>query len=1633
MKQRKKKIKAIISINIILIMIILLIYSKYYNSYAGSFPTGRPLGFGQLTNDKKGAPAGTLRAFGKRVYCLNEKRQYTNGLLYLETIDEQLSARSGTNYNSRDEAEAEAKAARDKQLAINGGYRAKLEEISRDGSKETALTAVAKEAGYSDESIQKGLWNNNSAISKAADMILDWENESNFKGLIKIESGGEISYSDGEYRVNNIKVTFPQISLNGTKFVDVDVSVSDGGSTIGWSEVSGQSFEVSVPYKPNLTKITITANITYPAGITITEAPEFYKVFTSKLTVKADSDLSISNNISYVGAQKNNKTGEITPRHWNWSVSKATKTWGPWLSDDTQEIMKPGNAVINKNTIPIETTVSLKPPTITPPTTTPPTTTPPPPEEEYGMQIAGTVWDDGATEGKDQRTNGAIDNEEQGIEGVLVSLYEADTGNLAELIDSSGKRTFTDSDNNPKGTLPSTNPTITDKNGYYIFKNVRSDKKYYIKFTYNGMDYIQTATNENTKATLSEYNTERWVRSSKGSELTKDRSKLNDTFKTIGSTPNNYIVTKAIFNDATSYLSVDNNTYYNKVFLESDLKEIKEEVYKQEIQAIRRGKSISIEKGKYIENVLNKIIERNGENKKIKQQLQYLYDCKIDSYAGYNSEEGGTSSIKSEYYPVYDNFLLSYQYLGAGGNKKNENGSYDYKLGLLWKNDVEMEYPYTDNKGYGYIYIGQYYVNQGLLKRGATSLTLSQDLYKTVVSINKKDEEYKYGTLSDKELTLNEADFISKETGVNNYTQQVSPDEYNYKVTQGFDKVATYDNLSDDDKIHIYATYKIGIKNLSNMPTSINEIVTYFDRKYLSYSDSYETTAKQQIAGLKALYSYDKTIDITDKVKVNEHSRCGTKSETLEELELSKINHDYTDLYLRIDESQNQEGILLETNAGITIYITYEVGGGTEQYPKFKCSFNNGDKSNAEQILQAMLGDKNNGGNTLELETITEINSFSTFYKRANDSSEIQSKFMSKYKYFGNAYRSAGVLDTFSIPGNLDKEQISFVKDHSGRAKEHDWDYAPTLVLSNPGGTRTIQGNVWETAEYANEYLKDANNYPTFDANKKIKDLTVELIEIKDDKQYVRAKTQTDSNGGYIIEGFMPGDYVIRFVYGDKAIYSEYKENKMNGIEYDYPYNGEFYQSAKANPNTNNEVVENEKNTRFWYAEDENNGIIRYSDAYDEANRRNEVNIVFNNDSKNGYVYADAVDTIVNPTKYMMYAYTGLMEIYPEKAKTKTEVGTNEQALKPVYDIKNIDFALTPRTETKLSIDKKVSNIKLILQNGKVQFDATPEDIRNQKVPGVVQAKERNNINISMTNELINGSTIEITYKITVTNVSDYNSVKYYYKDNNKSEIIALALYEEPLTDLLTYEKNHMKFDSSIGVATIENRELTRTYLINNNEKEIGTTKLERCITERLEETTTRPSVVADFVSSNLNFTNVDSIGRVINSDWEIYKVESGDIHEIFANQYYNTQIANDKFKNIDSTEVYNVNTIVVSNNTNPLVTTDLKGKDKNGNGSGQSSTSYITLSKVISTESDLLDPKQYKNNVRITSINNSVSRIQDLNSSEPELKLSRETETITINEPTGENRGYMLITLTIIVISIIGIGTVLIKKFVLK
>lgn len=1259
------------------------------------------------------------------------------------------------------------------------------------------------------------------------------------------------------------------------------------------------------------------------------------------------------------------------------------------------------------------------------------------------MEISGYVWDDSSTKGKDQKINGAKDDGEKGMPGVVVTLYEVNEstgiGTPAQL--ASGKvRTFTSSNAIANKAL-STNPTITDDNGYYSFRGVDASKKYYVKYTYNGMDYEATTKKYEYKNASSNddiieyyYNTDEWNRASKGLEITKDRDNFNNKFVTVGSSPNNYVTT-AIFSG--NYLSSDNGKTYNKVYIASDLEELKNEIYKKSISKLSTNAIIgSITSGifgdangitglifnnteNYMKSVYKAVASDHGNDSEILRKLQYIYDCRIDAYSGYSNEEGGSSLLpnyiktgEKEYYPVYDKIKLTNNFVSP-------------KLGFLIDNQITANSPKCESStGYWYIYVGQLNIGMGLIPRATTTLNLREDLVETVVSINGKDETYKYGTLSDKELELSASDYFVKSLSSalvsGGYNQTITPEDYNYSTSQEKLRNGTATYEENYAKIQIYAKYKIMVKNLSLIPTSVNELVTYFNRTYLSYSDIYVTTQNQTLAGISGKKGDNAITDI----KTTSNSRYGKKSET--------GLGTYADLYINLGE----KGVMLETNETMTVYVTYRMGEISTKDPiKYSCIF--GLDNSAQNILKQTLGK----GQKINIETVTEINGFSTYYKLLSiqglSESEIAKRAkmltVGAYKYTykdknGNdvQYRAAGVMDTYSVPGNLKLEDLLQVV-----PKEKDWDKAPTLIFGNSDRNRTLSGTVWETTEFAIEYLKDVNKYSildnSIDQNHKIKDITVELIEIKkDNTQVVRATTTTNEQGNYTFTGYVPGNYVVRFIYGDKILYSKNQSDTMNYGTYNYPYSGEFYQSAKANPNTNNGGVLG--NTRFWYEDNKN---TRYSDAYDEANIREEVNTKFSNSAKNGYVYSDAVDAIKNPRDYTMYAYTALMEFYPEYAKYDTV------AQDPSYSVENIDFALTPRTKTHLNITKEVSSIRLVLQNGTVKFDATPQTIREQGVPGVVQAGRGNTINISLSNELLNGATIEITYQITVKNDSEYNSVTYY--KNSAGKNIALGLYEESYDKLVAFEKNYTEMLPVANTIINKTRNKIRTYtkaeedfITNTDTKnkvsviEAGATELEEYKSREVVVTTTTPTMIADLVSSNLNFAHTDATGRVINNGWEVYEGTA----ESFISSYYVQKADQQSIEptiigNIDTTEVYNVNTIVIATNDNPLITKKLQD--------GEESTAYITLSKIISTENDLSDTKSYTNLIRIVQVNNTVSRIQDMNSNDSTIRLKDTTSPVVITDPTGEDRSYLAITITLISISILAGGIVLIKKFILK
>jgi len=306
-------------------------------------------------------------------------------------------------------------------------------------------------------------------------------------------------------------------------------------------------------------------------------------------------------------------------------------------------------------------------------------------QEPVTMEIAGNVFEDlASTKGGD--TDGLLGVEDLSFEGIQVTLYEED-GTMAELIQQyeedpnmlytedekkqekekqeqraqdiqeletimyrrtvEGKKaeipitkptTLVDYDDRVKKLIEQgkveirTNPTITDKNGEYIFKGLDPNKKYKVQFRYNGLVYEAVEKDDN----IENYNTELWSKTSKAVDKEGERDGLKEKFQEIRSYPYNYKVSEG---------------EYNKVYLQSDLESQKiydgYNIYDLITNRIRTYMNQHNSYPDIVGTIYKEIIDAyKPTDSEIENKLQFIEDCKIIA----------TTDI----YPisVYDEFLM---------------------------------------------------------------------------------------------------------------------------------------------------------------------------------------------------------------------------------------------------------------------------------------------------------------------------------------------------------------------------------------------------------------------------------------------------------------------------------------------------------------------------------------------------------------------------------------------------------------------------------------------------------------------------------------------------------------------------------------------------------------------------------------------------------------------------------------------------------------------------------------------------------------------------------------------------------------------------------------------------------------
>ena len=284
-------------------------------------------------------------------------------------------------------------------------------------------------------------------------------------------------------------------------------------------------------------------------------------------------------------------------------------------------------------------------------------------------------------------------------------------------------------------------------------------------------------------------------------------------------------------------------------------------------------------------------------------------------------------------------------------------------------------------------------------------------------------------------------------------------------------------------------------------------------------------------------------------------------------------------------------------------------------------------------------------------------------------------------------------------------------------------------------------------------------------------------ISVSNGGEIPKAITWTSDIGKYEFTDMIPGDYYVRYTYGDgtqKICKAGNEDEKLRDVS------SNVYKSTIVTSENALDALEhsNDDNKRFWYinqgednkystAGDAIDSIIPITDASDEVYARKQLT---QGGTTTNNIGADTA-RIGIPVEYSEASANGQSEGYDGTfTETRTEETTNKDGEVIVKEVtvtvandntknranySNMNFGIIEMPKTKLTIDKKIVYVKITLSNGQVIVEWDPS---NNMKKDVKYLKDMNgdgtNVVVELDNQYIYGSELEIKYALTVKNES---------------------------------------------------------------------------------------------------------------------------------------------------------------------------------------------------------------------------------------------------------------------------------------
>ena len=916
-------------------------------------------------------------------------------------------------------------------------------------------------------------------------------------------------------------------------------------------------------------------------------------------------------------------------------------------------------------------------------------------------------------------------------------------------------------------------------------------------------------------------------------------------------------------------------------------------------------------------------------------------------------------------------------------------------------------------------------------------------------------------------------------------------------------------------------------------------------------------SAEVEINGQKTEYTYDQILNgMLDK----------DLKEKLYKTTDDKIDYNlylaYSDYYYRIDDYKvpgntnslgQPYGEALpdkkDKNTELQVYVTYtlQINNQSTQHNatgvKVKYSYDEGyeyvgdvegtvndEKNKILTISNINLVPGESKKITLKFKVRKDENT-GKFVKEPSD----ESKYTNVAEIVEYSTKEGRLVDADSAPGN------TFLGENKPTTRrEDDTDTANGIVITfKKNAERSISGKVFEDSD---------KNSTQNGEEQAVNDVIVQLIELVNinNKQYEYIWQETvagsdtvkttatsggrgdtyavsNSDGEYkFTQGIIPGNYMVRFIYGDGSTYSITKDTlKYNGEDYKstyakYDYNAEWYNNTKIGENylykINNisNAVDNEarrlKVMSYAVDVDGNKGkTLNALDNITDTNKQNEIVAAYKELTSEETAFEAVRKKVLENTWMCAETLKIKMPVdtdAKENTNKTTEVGngSSPDASKTQFD--NVNLGLMERPKTKLVLEKYITGltIKPVESGVRLIADARAniEDILNNVTEGQITLDGERTGLLAIkstrsnrgywylqtdTTELAQGADAYITYTYVITNKGDedylsHNLIDIYDPNNIDDYISKLQNLEEEIK--LNISKNNFK----------KGKYLSAFYYTGdqpNSDPDLNG-----------EEVTSTARKWQEFLNPKVSFVSADDMEKTEVGDTEkAYYTATGklekrtDINEKVENEDGKptrnlTRKGNEKYEatntdwskkivvskalsasEIESGGVYDSYLAEITHYTNaagrrdqstPANLSYVHSEDKNMNmesykdSNGNMITAETTITVAGSTITEETNYYLYGATVEAEGVKVSSSDIKlekdkltyvgrtfnDLNNTTFE-KLNEEdefwAETFRITKPTGEDKltPVQIAIITISAVAVLGVGIILIKKFVLK